>query len=107
MEFLEALTTTAGAFLGAWSYFLDPVYVGFMFGGLIIGIIAGILPGVGSIVGVTLFLPFVFFLTPREAMPFIMGLFSVTFIGGSITTILLGIPGTKTDFQDPFSRSRT
>ena len=93
MEFLETLATTAGAFLNAWSFFIDPVYVGFMFGGIIVGIIAGILPGVGSIVGVTLFLPFVFFLTPREAMPFIMGLYSVTFIGGAITTILLGIPG--------------
>ncbi len=97
MEFLEAVATTAGAFVRAWSFFLDPVFVGFMFGGLIIGIIVGILPGIGSLIGVAVFLPFVFFLTPREALPFMLGLMAVAFMGGSITTILLGVPGTSSN----------
>jgi TctA family transporter len=66
----------------------------FLLGGMSVGLIIGIMPGIGSIVGLSVFLPFVFFLTPYQALPFMMGLVSVTFIGGSITTILLGIPGT-------------
>ncbi len=83
MEVLEAFNATVRAFGDALLFFLDPVFVGFMFGGLFLGIICGILPGIGSIVGISLILPFIFFLTPNEALPFIIGLASVTFIGGS------------------------
>ena len=97
MWLLESLGTTLAAFGNAWLNFLDPEFLLFMLGGVSVGLIIGILPGIGAMVGLAVFLPFVFFLTPLQAFPFMMGLTSVTFIGGSITAILLAIPGTASN----------
>ncbi len=61
--------------------------------GVIVGLVFGIIPGVGSLIGVILFLPFVFYLTPEQALPLMVALTAAAFTGGSITAILLGIPG--------------
>ena len=60
-----------------------------------IGLIFGIIPGVSSILALTLFLPFVFTMAPDVALPYMVALTSVTYLGGAATAILLNIPGTE------------
>ncbi len=78
----------------AMAYFGNPVFLLMMLAGVIAGLIIGIIPGIGGIVGVAVFLPFLFRMLPEHGLPFIIALISVTFTSGAITTILLGVPGT-------------
>jgi len=61
--------------------------------GVVWGLVFGLIPGVGSLTAMVLFLPFVYKLDPMVAMPIIVTLAAVGFQGGSITAILLGVPG--------------
>lgn len=73
-------------------------HIGFwvaLIAGTIIGLIFGLIPGVSSILALTLFLPFVFAMTPDIALPYMVALTSVTYLGGAATAILLNIPGTE------------
>jgi len=51
------------------------------------------LPGLGMLMAMALFLPFVFKLEVLQAMPLLVALSAVGFTGGCITSILIGIPG--------------
>lgn len=62
-------------------------------GGVIWGLMVGLIPGIGTISGMALFLPFVFKLQPMEVLPFLAALVAVAFTAGSITAILIGVPG--------------
>jgi len=61
--------------------------------GTIWGLVFGLIPGVGSLTGMALFLPFAFKLQPMEALPLMTALAAVGFTGGAITAILIGVPG--------------
>ncbi len=109
MGFLEGLGAAGAAFINAWAFFLNPEFVAWMLGGLVLGLLLGIIPGIGAMVGVAIFLPFVFYLTPTQALPFIMGVFSVPCLAGSVTTILLGVPGVVANMatlQDGFPMAK-
>ncbi len=62
--------------------------------GVILGLVFGIIPGVSNILGMALILPFVFTMTEWQVLPLMAAMMSVGFMGGSITAILLNIPGT-------------
>jgi putative tricarboxylic transport membrane protein len=59
-----------------------------------IGLIIGIIPGISGLVILPLILPFIFRIPAEVALILIVALTSVIFTGGSITAILLNIPGT-------------
>jgi putative tricarboxylic transport membrane protein len=64
---------------------------------IVVGVILGVSMGVtaiGGMVACALFLPFVYHMPPEYALSFLVALTSVVFTGGSITSILLGVPGT-------------
>lgn len=61
--------------------------------GVIAGLIFGLIPGISALTGLALFLPFAFFLPPEQALPLMVAMASVSFTGGTITAILLNIPG--------------
>ena len=65
-----------------------------VFIGMIIALIFGLMPGIGTVVAMVLVLPFTFGLTPVVALALLIAVQSVGCTGGSITAILLGIPGT-------------
>jgi TctA family transporter len=74
----------------------DPSVLRFIILGSAIGFFVGILPGLGATVALVLMLPFVFELTPFEAMAFMLSMIAVTGITGDFTSILFGIPGEAT-----------
>lgn len=67
--------------------------VGFMFLGVLIGFLIGMLPGLGGPVAIAIMLPFTFAMSTPSAFAFLIGAISVLAITGDITSILYGIPG--------------
>lgn len=70
--------------------------------GGIIGLIIGVLPGLGPVFGVALFLPFTFWMPPELGLIFLGSLYVCCVYGGSITALLLGIPGTPGNITTVF-----
>ncbi len=65
-----------------------------MIAGVIVGMIFGIIPGIGGIVALALFLPFAFTLPPTTALTFMISVLAVCAAAGSISAIVLNMPGT-------------
>ena len=76
-------------------YFVHPAFLLSIAGGVVIGLIFGVIPGVSSILALSLFLPFAFVLKPDIALAFMVAVSAVTYFGGSVTAILLNVPGTE------------
>ncbi|MBN2569893.1 MAG: tripartite tricarboxylate transporter permease [Deltaproteobacteria bacterium] len=62
--------------------------------GGVIGLTIGVLPGLGPVFAVALFLPFTFWMEPSLGLIFLGSLYACCVYGGSITAVLIGIPGT-------------
>jgi putative tricarboxylic transport membrane protein len=78
----------------ALSNLLIPSNLFIIAGGVIIGIIVGALPGLSSIMGLTIMLPITFLLKGDGGILMMLGLFCGGIYGGSITASLLNTPGT-------------
>lgn len=62
--------------------------------GVGIGILMGVLPGLGAPLGIALALPFTFYLTAEASFSLLLGIYNGATYGGSISAVVLGIPGT-------------
>ena len=67
--------------------------IGLVLGGLL-GIIGGILPGISAVMSMTLMLGFVFKMPVDAGIGLLVGIYTGAIYGGSITAILLNMPGT-------------
>jgi TctA family transporter len=81
------------AFLQAIHNLTDPGLLFYTGTAIIIGLFIGILPAIGGLVPMAMTLPFVFWMTPLQALPFIVTIAAVSSTGGAMTSILLNIPG--------------
>lgn len=66
----------------------------YMMIGTLGGIIIGALPGATSSMGIILLLPFTYYMDPKSALMMLAGMYSGSMFGGSISAILVGVPGT-------------
>lgn len=82
------------AFLQGAGTVFHPVILLGIFLAVVIGLVIGVMPAIGGMVAAALFLPFVYQMPPDLALSFMVALIAVVYTSGSITTILLGIPGT-------------
>lgn len=73
---------------------LTPLTLLLSVAGVVFGLAVGALPGLGPLMGVVLMLPFAVNLPPVSAMGFLISIFVGGYCGGSISAILLRIPGT-------------
>jgi putative tricarboxylic transport membrane protein len=64
-----------------------------IFGGVLIGVVVGALPGLSSPMAVALLLPFTLTLEPIPAIAMMAALYCAGTFGGSITAILINAPG--------------
>ena len=76
-----------------FSVVLTPINLVLCFGGVFIGTLIGVLPGIGPAGSVALLLPFTFTLPPVSAIIMLSGIFYGSMYGGSTTSILVNIPG--------------
>lgn len=80
-------------YLAALATVLQPQNVAAMILGSLWGLLAGALPGISTSMGVVLLLSFTYTLSPMTAFILLVGAYLGGITGGSITSILFGIPG--------------
>lgn len=81
---------------------LNPVCLGLIFFGVVIGIIFGAVPGLSSTMAMILFLPMSFGMEPMNGTSLLIGLYLGGISGGLISAILLKIPGTASSIATVF-----
>lgn len=85
---LSQVLTQAGIFLS------DPMLIGLAISGVVVGIIFGMLPGLSSTMSLAVLLPISFTMSPEAGITFLIAVFSASVYGGSLSAILVNIPGT-------------
>ena len=86
---------------------LQPANLLICFIGVVIGLFVGAMPGLGSVNGVAILLPTIFFIkqvTGSDAGPmiFLAAIYYGAMYGGAISSIMLGIPGASTAVATTF-----
>ena len=72
----------------------DPMRLAFLFAGVVIGLVLGVIPGLGGIIGLALLIPFTFDMDRYAAFAFLLGMGAVTTTSDTIPAVLFGVPGT-------------
>ena len=72
---------------------LQPKQFLFMIVGTVIGLWVGVLPGLGGPVAMAILIPFTFSMDPLSALLMLASISVGAAFGGSVTSILLNIPG--------------
>ena len=67
--------------------------IGFMFIGITLGVLIGVLPGLGGANGVAILLPLTFTMSPTSAIVMLSCIYWGALFGGAITSVLFNIPG--------------
>jgi putative tricarboxylic transport membrane protein len=86
---METLTLLGSGFLVA----LTPENLMWVVFGTVMGTLVGALPGLGPTAGMAVLLPFAFTLNPTSALIMLGGIYYGAMYGGTITAVLLNIPG--------------
>ena len=81
-------------YLAGLKYFSIPFMFLTSFFGVLVGIVFGLLPGLTATMTIAVFIPFTFSLDPVVSFAFLLGLYTGAVYGGSISAILINIPGT-------------
>ncbi|MFC1814538.1 tripartite tricarboxylate transporter permease [Thermodesulfobacteriota bacterium] len=74
----------------------------YIFLGTAVGLFFGVLPGLSSVISLSLFLPLTYGMDPMSAMFFYSGLMGSNAFGGSISAILINTPGTPQNLATVF-----
>jgi putative tricarboxylic transport membrane protein len=75
---------------------LEPANLLYCFIGAVLGTLIGVLPGIGPVATISILLPITFKITPIAAIIMLAGIYYGAQYGGSLTSILLNIPGEAT-----------
>jgi putative tricarboxylic transport membrane protein len=78
---------------GLWLVVQWPA-IGYLVLGVLIGLYFGAIPGLSGLVGLAILLPFTFSMEPAPAFAFLLGMFAVTTTSDTLSSVLLGVPGT-------------
>ena len=82
-------------FLSSLGQLFEISHLLFLFGGTLLGLTVGILPGLGGTSGLALVLPFVFALEPSHALAMMIGVLAPTTTSDTFPAVLMGVPGTS------------
>jgi TctA family transporter len=75
----------------------SPQILGLIVLAIPIGMFFGAVPGLGGKLGIALLIPFVFGMEPVAGAVFLLAMHAVVHTGGSVPSILFGVPGTGPD----------
>jgi TctA family transporter len=88
---MDLLASILGGFVQAFS--LANLF--YCFVGVTLGTLIGVLPGIGPMLGIALLLPVTFYLKADAAIIMLAGIYYGGEYGGSITSILVNLPGSS------------
>ena len=82
------------AYASAVQILFQPVNLLIILAATVLGLVVGAIPGIGGLVLIPILLPFVTRIPVEGALLLLVAFYAVLFTGGSITAILVNIPGT-------------
>ena len=83
------------ALLAALATVLTGVHLLYLITGVFLGLLIGIFPGLGGIVGLSMLLPFLYGMDATSALAMLIGLVAVIPTSDTFTSVLMGIPGSS------------
>lgn len=81
---------------------MNPMCLALIFGGTMLGIIFGAIPGLSATMAIALCLPLTYGMEPINGMALLIGLYIGGISGGLVSAILLHIPGTPSSVATCF-----
>ena len=82
-------------FFSALANVLTFQHMGYMFIGVIVGLMIGVFPGLGGIAGLSLMIPFLYGMDTTSALAMLIGLVAVIPTSDTFASVLMGIPGSS------------
>lgn len=92
---MEAFATAIPALGEAWALILQPIVLGYLVLGVVMGLAVGVFPGLGGIAGLSLLLPFMFGMDPVLGLALMIGMVAVVPTSDTFASVLMGIPGSS------------
>jgi putative tricarboxylic transport membrane protein len=86
----------------AFSAAITPTGLTLILAGCLIAMLMGILPGLSGTEALIILLPFTFQLNLSESMLLLSSAYAGSYVGGALTSIVFGIPGTSTSMATVF-----
>lgn len=83
------------ALMSAFNELMQVQHMLYLLGGVFLGILVGILPGLGGIVGFSIMLPFLYGMDQTSALAMLIGMVAVIPTSDTFTSVLMGIPGSS------------
>ncbi len=92
---MEMFATALPALGDAWALILQPIVLGYLILGVVMGLAVGVFPGLGGIAGLSLLLPFMFGMDPILGLALMIGMVAVVPTSDTFASVLMGIPGSS------------
>lgn len=92
---MEMFATALPALTEAWTLILQPMVLGYLVLGVVMGLTIGVFPGLGGIAGLSLLLPFMFGMDPVLGLALMIGMVAVVPTSDTFASVLMGIPGSS------------
>ncbi|MEO9575406.1 MAG: tripartite tricarboxylate transporter permease [Tateyamaria sp.] len=92
---MEVIMEALPAFGDAWGLILQPIVLGYLVLGVVMGLCIGVFPGLGGIAGLSLLLPFMFGMDPVLGLALMIGMVAVVPTSDTFASVLMGIPGSS------------
>ncbi|WP_421906573.1 tripartite tricarboxylate transporter permease [Mameliella sp.] len=92
---MDVFATALPALSDAWALILQPVVLGYLVLGVVMGLAVGVFPGLGGIAGLSLLLPFMFGMDPIMGLALMVGMVAVVPTSDTFASVLMGIPGSS------------
>lgn len=68
--------------------------LGYLWFGVLVGLLIGVIPGIGGLTGFAILVPFTYAMDPVAAFALLLGMSAVTSTSDTIPAVLFGVPGT-------------
>ena len=92
---MDFLSVALPALNEAAGLILQPVVLGYLVMGVVMGLCIGVFPGLGGIAGLSLLLPFMFGMDPVLGLALMIGMVAVVPTSDTFASVLMGIPGSS------------
>ncbi len=92
---MDFFTVALPALGDAAGLIFQPIVLGYLILGVVMGLCIGVFPGLGGIAGLSLLLPFMFGMDPVLGLALMIGMVAVVPTSDTFASVLMGIPGSS------------
>ena len=92
---MDILSVAVPALSDAAGLIAQPIVLGYLVLGVVMGLCIGVFPGLGGIAGLSLLLPFMFGMDPVLGLALMIGMVAVVPTSDTFASVLMGIPGSS------------